>query len=160
MFTFKHMTNRWNVGQVQLASTWEKTQLHFQVRKLNKPLGISAFINSWHGTQVIWIPPPRPHPRSHQFHRGGIWISKQAVFCTGAICWEWVTAAKFMVPLTLNTALTKLKQAGNRRVNNYPSNIPSWSDRTHTIGQFPSAASFPLPAGYEAFPQMLFLENN
>lgn len=99
-------------------------------------------------------------PPSHQFHCGGIWISKQAVFCTGAICWEWVTAAKFMVPLTLNTVLTKLKQAGNRRVNNYPSNIPSWSDRTHTIGQFPSAASFPLPAGYEAFPQMLFLENN
>lgn len=35
-----------------------KTQLHFQVHKLNKPLGISAFINSCHGTQVICILPP------------------------------------------------------------------------------------------------------
>lgn len=56
-------------------------------------------------------------------------VFKRAVLCTRAICWVWITAAKYMVPLTLS--YDKLKQTGNSRVNNYLTNIPSWSERIH-----------------------------
>lgn len=51
----------------------------------------------------------------------------------------------------------KLKQAGNRRVNNYLTNIPLWSDRIHK--QPISLCSLVFPACWRySPPQMLFLE--
>lgn len=86
-----------------------------------------------------------------------IWLYKHDVFCTRAICWEWITAAKYIVPPCFMHSYDKLKQAGNRRVNNYLTNTPLWSDRIHK--QPISLCSLVFPACWRySPPQMLFLE--
>lgn len=120
--------------------------------KLNKPLGIGASTNSCHGTQVIWIflffvPLPLINFTAAVFESRNRLCSVPAQSAENES-----RLLNLWSPLTLNTALTKLKQAGKRRVNNYPSNIPSWSGRAHTIAQFPSAPSFPPARRLRSFP--------
>lgn len=84
-----------------------------------------------------------------------IWLQKCAVFCTRAICWVWITAAKYIVLLTLYTAMTNWSRQG------IGESTTIWLTFPHglleyTSSQFPSAPLFSLPAGYTALPRCYF----
>lgn len=83
-----------------------------------------------------------------------IWLTKHAVICPHAICWEWVTAAKYVVVLTLYTTMT------NRRRQGIGSSTTIWQTFPHGLiehisSQFPL---FSLPAGWWSPSQMLLSE--
>lgn len=83
----------------------------------------------------------------------GLW--RRAVFCTGAICWVWIMAAKYIAPLTLYTDMTNWSGQG------IGESTAIWLTFPHglieyTSSQFPSAPLFSLPVGYTALPRCYF----
>lgn len=83
-----------------------------------------------------------------------IWLTKHAVICPHAICWEWVTAAKYVVVLTLYTTMT------NRRRQGMGSSTTIWRTFPHGLIEHISLGSLVFPACWLMGPpsQMLLLE--
>lgn len=136
-----------SVIKLQLHRKKKNKVCSIKTYKLCIPLGIGALNNSCPGMKGIWM-------ILDKCKCYGIWLSKHAVFCTHAICWEWVTAAKYIVLLTLYTAMINWSRQGIGESTTIQHSLMVWQNTQ--AANFPLLPWFPCLLAIKPSPDVIF----